>query len=59
MNWRNIWIKIFGTTQLLGIDIGFWISMLACVIVVIGMNIVFWGMQPMQAIPQNTETDTD
>ena len=46
MNWTALWIKIFGTTQLMGIDMGFWVSMGAAALVTILMNIVFWGMKP-------------
>ena len=26
MDWKEIWIYIFGTTKWLGIDLGFWIK---------------------------------
>lgn len=47
MNWTNIWLNLLGTAEWLGIDMGFWISMLASAIVVAGMNLVFWGMKPL------------
>lgn len=46
INLNDIWKYFFGTTQWLGIDIGFWAAMLVCAVVVILMNIVFWGMKP-------------
>lgn len=46
MNLANIWLELFGTTQWLGIDMGFWAAMFVCVFVVILMNVVFWGMKP-------------
>jgi ribose/xylose/arabinose/galactoside ABC-type transport system permease subunit len=46
INWANIWLKLFGTTQWMGIDIGFWVSILLCALIVVVMNVVFWGMKP-------------
>lgn len=46
MNWLNIWKKMFGTTEWLGLDMGFWVSMGVVVIIVIVMNVVFWTMKP-------------
>ncbi|MGL6217354.1 MAG: hypothetical protein ACRC36_04920 [Lacrimispora sphenoides] len=46
INWANIWLKLFGTTQWMSIDIGFWVSMLLCALNVVVMNVVFWGMKP-------------
>lgn len=33
-------------TQLLGLNIGFWVSMGITLLLVIIMNVVFWGMKP-------------
>ena len=49
MNWKEIWITFFGTTECLGLNIGFWVSMAAVVLIVIVMNVVFWGMKPKKA----------
>ena len=38
--------KTFGVTELFGISLGFWIAMGICLLVVVGMNLVFWGMKP-------------
>lgn len=46
MNLNTIWLSLFGTTQWYGIDMGFWVSMFVCVLIVIVMNVVFWGMKP-------------
>lgn len=47
MNWTQIFLKLFGTTELFGINSGFWIAMGICLLVVIGMNLVFWRMKPV------------
>lgn len=47
MNCTQIFLKLFGTTELFGINLGFWIAMGICLLVVIGMNLVFWGMKPV------------
>ena len=46
MNWTKIWMSIFGTTQWLGIDMGFWVSMGVSLLVAVIMVIVFWSMKP-------------
>ncbi|PLT81129.1 hypothetical protein [Mediterraneibacter gnavus] len=46
MNWKEIWMTFFGTTEWLGLNIGFWVSMAAVVLIVILMNVVFWSMKP-------------
>ncbi len=46
MNWEKIWMTLFGTTQWLGLDLGFWVSLAAVALIVIVMNIVLWGMKP-------------
>lgn len=46
MNWTQIFLKLFGVTELFGISLGFWIAMGICLLVVVGMNLVFWGMKP-------------
>ena len=52
MNWKEIWMTLFGTTEWLGLNIGFWVSMAVVVLIVIVMNIVFWSMKP-----KNGKTD--
>ncbi len=46
MNWKDVWLTLFGTTQWLGLDVGFWVSMAVVVLIVIIMNAVVWGMKP-------------
>lgn len=48
MNWAEIWIKFFGTAEFLGLDIGFWASMTIVAVIVVIMNVVFWGMKPKE-----------
>ncbi len=45
MNWTNLWISLFGKTELLGLNMGFWVAMSVVIILVIVMNIVFWVMK--------------
>ncbi|MDD2959788.1 MAG: hypothetical protein PHE06_10880 [Lachnospiraceae bacterium] len=47
MNWNAVWIKLFGTTQFLGLNMGFWVAIAAVALIVILMNIVFWKMKPL------------
>lgn len=57
MNFNNIWISLFGTTQWFGIDMGFWVSMFVCVVIVILMNVVFWGVKPkVKAVKKAADT---
>lgn len=53
MNWTKIWMSLFGTTTLWGIDMGFWVSMAVVGLIVVFMNVVFWSKKPKQ---ENTET---
>ena len=46
MNWVNLWMKLFGRTELLGLNMGFWVSMAVVILIVILMNVVFWSMKP-------------
>lgn len=48
MNWTKIWLDLFGTTTLWGLDMGFWVAMAAVLLIVVLMNVVFWGMKPQQ-----------
>lgn len=48
MKLTDIWMYLFGTAQWFGINIGFWISMFVCVLIVIFMNAVFWSLKPRQ-----------
>ena len=46
MNWMELWMKLFGTAEWLGLNMGFWVSMGVVLLIVIVMNIVFWSMKP-------------
>ncbi|MCD7888730.1 MAG: hypothetical protein LUG23_02180 [Oscillospiraceae bacterium] len=48
MNWTDIWLILFGTTEFLGLNIGFWVSMAVVAVIVVLMNAVFWGMKPKE-----------
>ena len=48
MNWHSIWLHLFGTAELFGIDMGFWVSMGISALIAIMMNIVFWAMKPAE-----------
>ena len=51
MNWVAVWMRLFGTTTLWGLDLGFWAAL-----AVIAMNLVFWGMKPAAPRPEQKET---
>lgn len=46
MNWTKIWMNLFGTTTLWGLNMGFWVALAAVALIVIVMNVVFWGVKP-------------
>ena len=46
MNWKELWVSLFGRTEWLGLNVGFWVAMAAVVLIVIVMNVVFWSMKP-------------
>ena len=46
MNWATIYMNLFGTTSLLGINMGFWVGMAVVLLTVVLMNVVFWSMKP-------------
>lgn len=39
-------MKLFGTTEYLGLNMGFWVSLTLVLLIVLLMNVVFWGMKP-------------
>ena len=51
MNWKDIWMTLFGTVDLFGLDMGFWVSMAVVALIVVVMNAVFWGMSPVRKRP--------
>lgn len=42
----NMWLNLFGKTEFLGINMGFWVSMFIVLLIVIVQNIVFWNIKP-------------
>lgn len=46
MTWSKLWMDLFGNTSFLGIDMGFWVALSVALLIVILMNVVFWGMKP-------------
>ena len=38
MNWAKIWMDLFGTTALWGVDMGFWAAMAAVMLIVLLMK---------------------
>lgn len=46
MCWTNIWMALFGTTSLWGVDMGFWVAMATVLLIVVLMNVVFWSIKP-------------
>lgn len=48
MTWTKLWMDLFGRTALCGIDMGFWAAMSVVLLLVILMNVVFWGMRPKE-----------
>ena len=48
MNWKMLWLHLFGTTRFLGVDLGYWAAMGAVALIVAAMNLVFWLQKPMQ-----------
>lgn len=53
MNWKEIWVSLFGGCEWLGLNIGFWVSMAVVIGIVILMNVVFWGMKPQTQKEEN------
>lgn len=53
MNWNEIWITLFGTTEWMGINLGFWVALGIVVLIVAAMNVIFWSMKPLRP-QQNT-----
>lgn len=46
MNWKELWLSLWGTTEFLGVDMGFWMAMAMIVLIVILMNLVAWSLRP-------------
>lgn len=48
MKWSEIWMRLFGTTRWLGLDMGFWVSLAVVALIVVVMNVVVWSLKPKQ-----------
>ena len=46
MNWNNLWMQLFGVTELWGISMSFWIALSIVTLLVVAMNVVFWCLEP-------------
>ena len=46
MDWKELWMTLFGTTEWLGLNMGFWAAMAAVALLVCVMNLVFWNRKP-------------
>lgn len=51
-------MDLFGTTTLLGINMGFWVAMAAVLLIVILMNVVFWGLKPQKQVDAANQQKT-
>lgn len=51
---KEIWLTLFGSGEILGLARDFWLFMAAVLLIVVVMNIVFWGMKP-QRTDKNAE----
>ena len=52
MNWKDIWMTLFGTVDLLGLNEGFWVSMAAVTLTMVVMNVAFLGMKPRKKVTE-------
>ena len=52
---KRIWMNLFGTTEFLGLNIGFWVSVAVVVLLVVLMNVVFWSFHPQKKKPEKQE----
>ncbi len=46
MDWKTLWINLFGTTEMFGLNMGFYVSMFVVCVIVVVMNLVFWSLKP-------------
>ena len=52
MNRKNIWMALFGTADLFGLNMGFWVSMAAVTLTMVVMNVAFLGMKPRKKVTE-------
>ena len=56
MNWKELWMTLFGTTEWLGLNMGFWVALAAVLLIVILMNVLFWSMKPKDVYKRQHHT---
>ena len=52
MNWKDIWMMLFRTVELFGLNMGFWVFMAGGGVVVV---VVFWCMKPQKKESDETK----
>lgn len=53
IKWQVIWMKLFGTNEWLGLNMGFWVGMAVVTLIVIVMNLIFWSMKPLDDVKKS------
>ena len=56
MNWAAVWTRLFGTTTLWGLDLGFWAALAAVALIVITRSGVSGARNPPAPRPEKKET---
>lgn len=56
MNWKDIWMTLFGTVDLLGLNEGFWVSMAVVALIVVVMFDVPQILSNGQGSPNKSTT---
>ncbi|WP_448851162.1 hypothetical protein [Corynebacterium sp. 335C] len=46
VDWNDLWLDVFGTDRLFGVDMGFWAGMAAVALIVAVMQAVVWTLPP-------------
>ena len=49
---QNIWMALFGTVGLFGLNMGFGVSMAAVTLTVVVMNVAFLGRKPRKKVTE-------
>ncbi len=63
IDWKGLWDTLFGTQELFGINMGFWIAMIVTALVVVVQNLIFWlAFKPFhgkyeRGVPAEEEVD--
>ena len=50
MNRKNIWMALFGTADLFGLNMGFWVSIAAVTLTMVVMNVSFLCIKPRKKV---------